>query len=129
VLKVLIVEDDPVNLKVLEKIIENSEFSSISATNGLEAIQMLEQDSDIDIILLDRFMPEMDGMHVIQKVRSNPNWADIPVIFQTAADSDSEVIEGTLAGAYYYLTKPYDQAIVRSVLRAAAADVQNKRAM
>lgn len=121
--KVLIVEDDAVALAVLKKILsESNEFETISAENGMQALAALEMHSDISAILLDRNMPEMGGMEALEKIKQNPDWARIPVIFQTGDDKDADVIEGTQAGAYYYLKKPYEPALVRTIVRSAVED-------
>ena len=118
--KILVVEDDEVARMVLLKILADSgEFEAVIAENGKQALEQLSVNEDIAAILLDRNMPEMNGMEVLQNLKANPSWARIPVIFQTAADSDAQVIEGKLAGAYYYLKKPYEPTLVCTLLRSA----------
>lgn len=117
---ILVVEDDEIARTVLNQIIsESGEFHIINAQNGQDAIEQLSVTPHVDAILLDRNMPKMDGLETIKIIKSNPALARIPVIFQTAADSDAEVIEGTLAGAFYYLKKPYEAELVLSILRSA----------
>lgn len=118
-MKILIVDDDELNRKILKEILEDGEFESVEACDGLEAFDMLKKESDIGLILLDRRMPNMDGMQFMEEMRNRPEYKDIPVIMQTAANSPREVIEGSSTGVYYYLTKPYDEQIVISIVRAA----------
>lgn len=118
--KILVVEDDEVARMVLAKIMEDeNEFQPIMTGDGEQAIAALKANDDIKAILLDRNMPKMGGMETLEALKANVRWSRIPVIFQTAADTDADVIEGMKAGAYYYLKKPYEPEMVRNVLRAA----------
>lgn len=123
-MKILIVDDDELNIKILEEILGDAEFQTVAAENGREALERLREHPDIGIILLDRMMPQMDGMQFMQEIKKHPQWAKKPVIMQTAASQPREVIEGTASGVYYYLTKPFDEQIVLSVIRAAMDDME-----
>lgn len=124
--KVLIVDDEEVNASFLTEVLEDASFLTVVATDGLEALGMLQQFPDIDIILLDRMMPNMDGISTMEEIRKNPKWAVKPVIMQTAAGSTSDVIEGSATGVYYYLTKPFDDNMVLSVVQAAVGDIERQ---
>ncbi len=125
-MKILIVDDDELNVKILEEILEDAEFDTVSAENGVQALERLREHDDIAIILLDRMMPVMDGMQFMEEIKKHPEWADKPVIMQTAANQPKEVIEGSASGVYYYLTKPFDEQIVLSVIRAAIDDMEKQ---
>lgn len=120
--KILIVDDDELNLRILQEILEGSEFLAISAEDGEEALAQLETHPDIRVILLDRMMPKMDGMQFMEEFHKHDEWRHIAVVMQTAASEPRDVIEGNATGIYYYLTKPYDEQIVLSVVRAALDD-------
>ena len=117
--KVLAVDDEIFNLAILEADLEDAGFNVITAEDGVVAFEMLEQHPDIDIVVLDRMMPRMDGMEVLKKIKSNTKTRDIPVIMQTAAAQRQQVEEGIQAGAYYYLSKPYDDQMLIGIVRAA----------
>ena len=116
---ILIVDDEEMNRKVLEEILDDAGYETVHAEDGVEAIAKLKEHGNVEVVLLDRMMPNMNGMEVMREMQSNPDWARIPVIFQTAAGAPKDVIEGSSAGAYYYLTKPYEETLVLSIVRAA----------
>jgi len=120
---VLIVEDNDADRALLEVHLGNDGFDTDSAADGVDGWAMLDADPDrYDLVLLDRTMPRMDGMALLRKIKSDHRFLILPVIFQSALASREEVIEGIKAGAYYYLTKPYDAEMLLSVVRTAAAD-------
>lgn len=120
---ILIVDDEPNNLRALQLDLEDTNYRVISASDGLEAWSALETyKHDIAVILLDRIMPNMDGMQFMAKLKATPSVSSIPVIMQTAAAEKEQVVEGIRAGVYYYLTKPYDKYVMLSILSAAVRD-------
>jgi len=120
---VLIVEDNDADRALLEAHLGNDGFDTDSAGDGVDGWAMLDANPDrYDLVLLDRTMPRMDGMALLRKIKGDHRFLILPVIFQSALVSREEVIEGIKAGAYYYLTKPYDAEMLLSVVRTAAAD-------
>jgi CheY-like chemotaxis protein len=98
-------------------------FDNEFACDGVEAWSMLDAHPDrYDLVVLDRSMPRMDGMELLRRMKSDHRFLIIPVILQSALVGRDQVIEGIRAGAYYYLTKPYDSEMLISVVRTAAAD-------
>ena len=119
--RILIVDDEDLNRQTLRYCLEPEGFVIDEAGDGAEAWAMLSGgDAQYDAILLDRKMPEMDGMEVLAKIKGDPDLKAIPVIMQTAMDLEAEIIDGIEAGVYYYLTKPYDVDVLVSVVRGAA---------
>lgn len=118
-MKVLIADDEDLNRKILCETLEDEGFEVVSASDGLQAIQQLEAHSDVKLILLDRMMPNMGGMEVMEKLQANPMWKDIPVIMQTAANSEEEVIDGVSSGVHYYLAKPFDDDVLIDIVHDA----------
>lgn len=120
-MKVLVVDDDELNVDILREILEDDGFEVVTAENGQDALDKLRADTDgeIQLILLDRMMPVMTGTECMQELRKHDQWKNIPVIFQTAASQPKDLIDGMATGAYYYLTKPFDKNIVLSVIRSA----------
>ncbi len=115
----LIVDDEPNNIELLQLDLED-DYEVISANDGLQAWELLQEHKEnINAILLDRMMPNMDGMEFLNKLKGDDSVADIPVIMQTAAAEKEQVIEGIKAGVYYYLTKPYDPDLMLSLVHEA----------
>jgi CheY-like chemotaxis protein/anti-sigma regulatory factor (Ser/Thr protein kinase) len=120
---VLVVDDNALDRALLKIHLERDGFAPAFAPNGLEALHMLEKDTEaFDVVLLDRKMPEMDGLQLLARMKEHPRLRMIPVILQTAFSAEHEIIEGIRAGAYYYLTKPYNATMLLTVVRTAAAD-------
>lgn len=121
-LRVLAVDDEELNIDIMKEYFEDAKFSSVEAFNGKEALDILKSDNDFNVIVLDRMMPEMDGMEFIKEVKQDPRLKDIPVIMQTAATASHQVAEGIESGVYYYLNKPYNKDVFLSLIHAANDD-------
>ncbi|CAH1667030.1 PleD family two-component system response regulator [Chelatococcus asaccharovorans] len=121
--RVLVVDDTPINVKLLEARLSAEYFDVISASNGREALEICEQNR-CDIVLLDAMMPGMDGFEVCRKLKSQPSTVHIPIVMVTALDQPSDRLRGLDAGADDFLTKPVDDmaliARVRSLVRLKA---------
>jgi len=105
--RVLIVDDIEANVKLLEARLTVEYFETISARNGLDALNICAQECP-DVVLLDVMMPGMDGFEVCKRLKSDPKTAHIPVIMVTALDQPADKIKGLEAGADDFLTKPVD---------------------
>jgi two-component system, cell cycle response regulator len=118
--RVLVVDDIPANVKLLEAKLGAEYFDVVTADSGLGALAAIESEKP-DIVLLDVMMPGMDGFEVCRRVKSNPATAHIPVIMVTALDQVSDRVQGLEAGADDFLTKPVNDialfARVRSLVR------------
>lgn len=124
---VLVVDDTRTNLAILEEYLSNGPYVCTFAENGAEAWQRMEHPAqDIDLVILDRMMPVMDGMEFLQKLKNDARFAHIPVIMQTAAASTREIQEGLDAGCYYYLTKPYSEEAMMGVVQAAVLELRGR---
>ena len=119
----LIVDDIPTNVRLLEARLTAEYFEVKTASSGHDALVICEP-GQIDIILLDVMMPEMDGFEVCRRLKANPRTAHIPVLMITALDQPSDRVKGLQAGADDFLTKPVDDvqlmARVRSLVRLKA---------
>lgn len=105
--QILIVDDIPDNIKVLQSILSDSSYEITSALNGKDAISLCVAKS-FDLILLDIMMPEMDGYEVCEYLKSKEKTKDIPVIFLTAKVDEEAIIKGFETGAQDYVTKPFN---------------------
>ncbi len=126
-IRVLAVDDEEYNLEILVKHLEKGGYSVAQAKDGGEAWEYLQKHPlDVQVVLLDKMMPKMNGMEVLRRMKEHPQLKNITVIMQTASVGTKEVVEGIKAGAYYYLTKPYPAEVLMSIVDAAARDyVQN----
>ena len=126
--RVLVVDDEALNLEILAEYFSFAEeppFSPHCIDSGEGAWALLQDPANhFDVILLDRMMPELDGIALLRRIKSEDRLADIPVILQTAADSAEEIREGLEAGAYYYLTKPYRRDALIAIVQAALTDAR-----
>lgn len=103
--RILVVDDIPANVKLLEARLMAEYFDVLTASNGRDALDICDR-TQVDVILLDIMMPEMDGFEVCERLKSNPRTAHIPVVMVTALDQPSDRVRGLKAGADDFLTKP-----------------------
>jgi signal transduction histidine kinase/DNA-binding response OmpR family regulator len=115
--KVLIVDDDVRNIYSLTKALEVFKMNVITAFDGKEAIKILEEHQDTDIVLLDMMMPNMDGYETAEKIRSMPKFLNLPLIAVTAKAMTGDREKCIKAGASDYITKPVDIDQLLSLLR------------
>src|SRR5712692_3046217 len=107
--RILIVDDTPANLHILQLRLAANGYEIITAADGEEAIAAARQHQP-DLILLDVMMPKMDGIQVCRKLRADPSLPFTPIIMVTAKTDSRDVVAGLEAGGDEYLTKPVDQA-------------------
>ena len=117
--RVLVVDDVPANVKLLEARLSAEYFDVMTAQSGPEALAMCER-AECDIVLLDVMMPDMDGFEVCRKLKSNPLTHHIPVVMVTALDQPSDRVRGLEAGADDFLTKPVSDVALISRVRSLA---------
>ena len=118
----LIIDDDSFNVEILKIFLEDENYNVFVAEDGVLGWEKLKKNiNEIDIIILDRMMPNMDGMQFMEMLKNDSSVRNIPVVMQTAAAEKSQVIEGISAGVYYYLTKPYEEDMLLSIVRSAVA--------
>jgi two-component system, sensor histidine kinase and response regulator len=121
--KILVVDDQPINVQLLKRKLEREGMQVAAAYSGQEALDLVAQDKP-DLILLDVMMPEMDGIQVCQRLQASEDTRSIPIIFVTARSSKEGKLEGLGVGAVDYITKPIDLdetlARVQTQLRFAA---------
>ena len=120
--KILIVEDEPDIVTMLEYNLKKEGFRVTSASDGQEALRRAEREHP-DIIILDLMLPEIDGLEVCKTLKQSSNTADIPIIMLTAKAQETDKIVGLELGADDYITKPFSirelTARVKAVLRRA----------
>jgi len=104
--KILIVDDEPINLQLLEELLDINDFENVIPVNSaIKAFRVLE-DNLVDLIILDLMMPEVDGLEACKVIRNNPHYDHIPIIIATAV-LDLAIMETAFeAGADDYVRKP-----------------------
>ena len=126
--RILVVDDQPINVQLLKRKLERGGLDVSTANNGLEALEQVKAHKP-DLILLDLMMPDMDGIEVCQRLQASSDTRSIPVIFVTARTTKESKLEGLAVGAVDYITKPIDLdetvARVTTQLRFAAINREN----
>jgi two-component system, sensor histidine kinase and response regulator len=113
-MQILVVDDNQANLKVVGNVLKELGYKITLALSGENALKIIDE-HEIDLILLDIMMPEMDGFEVCQKIKASKEHHDIPVIFLTAKNQTTDLVEGFKAGGVDFITKPFsrEELIVR----------------
>ena len=115
--KILVVDDEPSIVDVLTRFLSREGYEVVTAANGLQALERVSQEQP-DLILLDVTMPEMDGFTVCQRLKEDENTALIPITMLTGLDDREHRTRGIEAGADDFLTKPFEQSILRARFRS-----------
>ncbi|HEY0120397.1 MAG TPA: response regulator, partial [Rhizobium sp.] len=118
--RILVVDDIPANVKLLEARLLAEYFEVLTAEDGLKALAICDS-TQVDLVLLDIMMPGMDGFDVCERLKSDPRTSHIPVVMVTALDQPADRVRGLKAGADDFLTKPVNDlqliSRVKSLLR------------
>lgn len=123
--RVLVVDDDEINLEILMECLSRCGDEVKAVESGMEAIEVLQTNPDgFDIILLDRMMPQMSGIEVFSYIQNHPRLQQIPVVMQTAAATRGDIESGLAAGILYYLSKPYNREGLFAIMSTAISDAQ-----
>lgn len=113
---ILVVDDNPTNLRVLVDYLQQEGYKTLVATSGERAIAQMERHRP-DLVLLDVMMPGIDGFETCRRLKANPATADVPVIFMTALNDVEHKVEGFRIGAVDYVTKPFWQEEVSARIK------------
>lgn len=124
---ILVVDDDRIMRMMMVDCLEK-DFEVREAADGKIALEVLGSDGNgVDVVLLDREMPVMNGMEVVERMQEDAHLRRIPIIMQTGSDQPDQVREGIEAGVFYYLTKPVQNEVLESVVAAALEEVRRRR--
>jgi CheY-like chemotaxis protein len=124
--RILLVDDQTVNLKLLKEMLDNQGYTFSFAKNGKKALEIVGA-AKPDLILLDIMMPEMDGWEVLKRLKKDKLYRDIPVIVQTVLESPEDFERGLSLGAFYYITKPLNRNILLPLVKSALEEYRNIR--
>lgn len=115
--KILLVDDDLRNSFALSKVLKNAGLTVVMAENGQIALETLEKEDDMDMVLMDIMMPVMDGYEATKRIRRQPRFKDLPIVALTAKAMVEDRAKCIHAGANDYLAKPIDTAKLMSLMR------------
>jgi len=124
-IELLVVDDDSFICDILEMMLANEGYTVTLANDGEEAWSILNSKKHhFSAILLDRMMPRLDGMGLLARIKSDGQFSNLPVIFQTGIDQPHEIAEGIKAGAFYYLVKPVNENVLFAIVQSAVSAFQ-----
>lgn len=117
---VLAVDDVPLNLLLVEKMLSRFKFRIRKAANGRIALEEIAKEKP-DLVLLDLLMPEIDGFEVLRRLRENPETADLKIVILSALNSNDDIVKGFQMGANDFITKPI---IMEKLVNCVATQLQ-----
>jgi two-component system chemotaxis response regulator CheY len=127
-MKALVVDDSRAMRRIIARYLQDLGFEVHEAASGLDALVMAPKLEGLKLILLDWNMPEMDGRTLLQRMRDDPEFADIPIMMVTTESEMEQVEEALQAGASEYLMKPFDRQALLEKLLLLGFDPERKAA-
>ena len=104
---ILVADDEPHIGRIIQMKLEQGPFRVTLAFDGAQALETLERDPDVRLVLLDLMMPQISGLDVLARIRANPRWRNLPCVILTAAGQDAQRERAMTLGATDFLTKPF----------------------
>lgn len=124
----LIVDDDCFLRVVIQEALQETGYQVETAADGEIAWQKIDQEPDrFDLMILDKCMPNLGGIDLIKRIKQDGRFKDLPIVMLTGSAKQQDIQEGLAAGAHYYLTKPTPDGILKTVIRNALNELQQKR--
>jgi len=126
--RILIVDDDEFIRSLLQEVLELADYLVEVAEDGEHAWEKIDSaPSRFDLMLLDKKMPCLDGIGLLKRLKSDERFKELPVIMLTGDNQQQDIVEGLAEGAYYYLTKPSTEAVLKRVIKNALEEFRKKR--
>lgn len=120
---ILIVDDEPLIVRLIQVNLERAGYATCSASHGREALEMLQTMEVLpDLILLDGIMPYMDGFEALSQIKADPHLQAIPVVMTSARSRNADLLEGAERGAIRYLSKPVNPTELLAVVHEQVGD-------
>ncbi len=119
--RILIIDDDPLMCDLLQMALRREGYDADTVYSGVEALDYLTEHGAVDLILLDIMMADLDGFDVLERLKAEERWRDIPVVILTARTDAPSRQQGMAGGAVRYLTKPIMPEALAEHVRAALA--------
>ncbi|MDR1452129.1 MAG: response regulator [Helicobacteraceae bacterium] len=118
-MKILVVDDSSTMRRIIKNTLNRLNFKELlEAENGAQAWEVLSQNIDVSVLITDWNMPEMNGLELVKKVRSEQKYVDLPIIMVTTEGGKTEVITALKAGVNNYIVKPFTPDVLREKLEA-----------
>lgn len=118
--KVLVVDDEPISLKILSGYLKEEKFAVETAANGKEALEKLQATpSGFSVVVMDRIMPYLSGLELLKIMQKSKELSKIPVIMLTGLGEKEDIIDAVRAGAFDYLTKPIEKDLLIKLVNRA----------
>jgi DNA-binding response OmpR family regulator len=114
---ILVVDDEPDLVELISYNLERQGFTVVTASNGVEALKLAKSRSP-DLVVLDLMMPEISGIEVAKRLRSQTETASLPIIMLTARSDETDELEGLSSGADDYITKPFSMDVLLARINA-----------
>ena len=126
---ILAVDDEPLSLAVIRHMIEPDDVLLIEATSIAEAWELIDKNNAVtlDLILLDRRLPDGDGLDLLRRLRERPEMKYVPVIIQSGMSEPEDVEAAMRLGAFHYLAKPFKRNMLRALVRVAIKDSREQK--
>jgi CheY-like chemotaxis protein len=128
-MKILIAEDDLASRRVLQAVLKKADYEVLETQNGMEAWNVLQQDTTLQIGIFDWMMPEMDGPELIRRIRKSEKFNQMYMILLTAKGQTEDIVAGLEAGANDYLTKPFNREELMARVRVGQRVVDLQQAL
>ncbi len=123
--KIMVVDDDPDIVELTKTVLEIGGFNVITANGGEQCLRLLEKEK-VDLVVLDIMMPEISGWDVAAKIKENPDWTNIPIVFLTAKGDTMSMGMGGMASEDY-IVKPFDKdALLYRIRKILEDKVKNE---
>ncbi len=120
---VLVIDDEEIYVELLKRWLQEGGHDPVCASCCEDGWSLLHKE-EVDVVLLDVRMPGMSGMEFLKRIKEDPKLQHIPVIMQTAVVSTAKIIQGIKLGVYYYLVKPFEEALLLSIVSAAIEEIK-----
>jgi len=118
--RILVIEDDPASLRLMQYILEHKGYEVLTAVNGLDGLKKARSEEP-DLVILDVMLPGMDGFDICYHLRAEPQTAKLPILMLSAKAREVDRDTGLKVGADYYITKPVDPAEIISSIETLLA--------
>lgn len=118
-MKILVVEDNPVNATMMRVALEKERYELVAAPDGEQALQCLEEHPDVDLVITDVMMPSMDGLEMLNRIRQRTEWKTLPVVVATSLANEKTVRQAVSLHCKHFIVKPFSATLLLQTVREA----------